>query len=191
VGSSGRGLGRGLSRGLGSGYGRVGRGLTLSVACLVVPVVAHAMAGGGIPAVGPLLFAAGLLAAACVALADRQLTVGGIASLLFASQPVFHVLLSLSAHGHGNRTSGVGMVVGHVIAAAALTVLLAGGESVLWSLAALSAVLFRRPTRIPQSPSAAPRPVRLPAHDHDAGNSYVLSINRTAPRRGPPLLTSV
>jgi hypothetical protein len=183
VGSHGRGLGR--------GRGRVARGLTLSVACLVVPVFAHAMAGGDIPAVGPFLFAAGLLAAACVALADRQLSIGGIASLLFASQPVFHVLLSLSAHGHGNVTSGIGMVAGHVVAAAALTVLLAGGESVLWSLAVLSAVLFRRPARIPPPPSTAPRPVHLPAHDHDAGNSYVLSINRTAPRRGPPLLASV
>jgi hypothetical protein len=169
----------------------VGRGLTLAAACLVVPVVAHAMAGGGIPAVGPFLFAAGLLAVACVALADRQLNVGGIASLIFASQPVFHMLLNLSAHGHGNATSGIGMVAGHAIAAATLTVLLAGGESVLWSLAALSAVLFRRPARIPLPPSTAPRPVPLPVDDHDVGNCYVLSINRTAPRRGPPLLASV
>lgn len=179
-------------RGLGRGAARVGRGLTLSAACLVVPVVAHAVAGGGIPAVGPFLLTAGLLAVACVALAERRLSAGGIAILLFASQPVFHVLLSLSAHGHAGATSGIGMVAGHAIAAVALTVLLAGGESVLWSMAALSSVLLPGRVRTVLLPVAPPRPVTpLPDDGDDGNNRYVLALTRTAPRRGPPLLSSI
>src|SRR3546814_12299878 len=52
-------------------------------------------------AVRPFLVAAALLSAACVALADRRLTPAEIAALLFAAQPVLHVLLAMSAHGHG------------------------------------------------------------------------------------------
>jgi hypothetical protein len=185
---------RTLQVGLGSGHGRVGRGLTLSAACLLVPALAHALAGGGVPAVGPFVFAAGLLSAACVSLADRRLSVSGIATLLFASQPVFHVLLSLSAHGHGGGTpaSVVGMVAGHAVAAGVLTVLLAGGESVLWSMAALSSVLLLRRVRTLLFPATSPRPVPLtPRADDDSRNRYVLSITRTAPRRGPPLLSSI
>lgn len=183
-----RSPGRGLCR----GYGQVGRGLTLTAACLVVPAVGHAMAGGGLPTFGPFLFAAGLLAAACVALADRRLSAGRIAALVFASQPLFHILLSLSTRAHGSTvTSGLGMVAGHALAAGALTVLLAGGESVLWSMAALSAVLFRRPVRTPAFFVTAPRPVRLSFPGDDAASRYVLLISRTAPRRGPPLLAHI
>jgi hypothetical protein len=163
----------------------------LSAACLVVPAVAHGIAGGGLPAVGPFLFAAGLLAVACVALADRRLSTGRIAALLLTSQPVFHVLFSLSTHGHsGTATSGVGMVAGHVLAAGALTVLLAGGESVLWSMAALSAVLLHRHIGISPLPALAPPPVLPSALTAGAAHRYVLLISRIAPRRGPPLLSS-
>ncbi|HET6921349.1 MAG TPA: hypothetical protein VFI46_18090 [Jiangellaceae bacterium] len=174
------------------GRGRVARGLTLSAACLAVPTIAHVIASGGLPAIGPFLFAAGLLSTACVALADRRLTAGGIAALLFGSQPVFHILLSLSTHGHASSaTPGVGMVIGHTVAAGALTVLLAGGESVLWSMAALSAVLFRRRLRIPALPTLAPGPDLPSPFTDDAANRYVLLISQIAPRRGPPLLSSV
>jgi hypothetical protein len=184
---------RGLQVELGRGRGRVERGLTLSAACLVVPAIAHALAGGGVPAVGPFLFAAGLLSAACVSLADRRLSVGAIATLLFASQPVFHVLLSLSAHGHGGGrpVSVVGLVAGHAVAAGVLTVLLAGGESVLWSMAALASVLLLRRVRTLPLSAPSPRPGPTPRTDDDSSNRYVLSITRTAPRRGPPLLSSI
>ena len=182
---------RTLQVGLGRGRGRVGRGLTLSAACLLVPAIAHALAGGGVPAVGPFLFTAGLLSVACVSLADRRLSVGGIATLLFLSQPAFHVLLNLSAHGHsaGPSASAISMVIGHAVAAGALTVLLAGGESVLWSMAALSSVLLLRRVVTVLRPATSLRPVLLtPGPDDDSSNRYVLCMTRTAPRRGPPLL---
>jgi hypothetical protein len=167
--------------------------VTLSAACLVVPTIAHALAGGDMPAFGPFLFAAGLLSTACVALADRRLGVAGIAILLFLSQPGFHLLLNLSAHEHGAGPSGsaVGMVVGHAVAAGALTVLLAGGEAVLWSMAALSSVLLLGRVRRILPPATQPR-LASPSPDRGDDNiRYALSIIRTAPRRGPPLLPCI
>ena len=142
------------------GRGRVGRGLTLSAACLAIPAIGHTTAGGGLPSVGPFLFGAGLLCVACVALADRRLSAGGIVALVFASQPAFHVLLSLSAHAHSTSRITVGMVIAHAIAACVLAVLLTGGEAVLWSIAALSAVLFHQPERPPAVSATASRSVR-------------------------------
>jgi hypothetical protein len=182
-----------LERGPGRGIGRVGRGLTLSAACLLVPATAHAVAGGGVPTAGPFLFAAGLFCAACVALAGRQLSAAGIAALMFASQPVLHVLFSLSAHGHGIglATPGIGMLAGHALAAGALTVLLAGGESVLWSMAWLSSVLLLRRVQASLLPIDSAGPVLPSPRSDDDGDRHLLSITRTAPRRGPPLVSSI
>jgi hypothetical protein len=121
-------------------------------------------------------------------------SVRGIAALLFASQPVFHVLFSLSTHGHGidPAASGIGMVLGHAVAAGALTLLLAGGESVLWSMAALTAVLVRRQVQPAPLPVGAQQTLRpFPHPDGDRRSRYVLSITRAAPRRGPPLLSQI
>lgn len=179
-------------RSLGHGRSRIGRGLTLAITCLAVPTTAHIAAGGNLPASGPSLFGAMLLAGACVALADRQLSAGRIAALMFGTQPAFHVLLNLSDHSHGAgaATSSLGMVIGHAAAAGVLTVLLTGGEAVLWSIAALSAVLFRQPGRPPAVFATASPSVR-PCSLTDAASRYLLSINRAAPRRGPPLVSSV
>lgn len=175
----------------GRGRTRVVRGLVLSAACLMVPAVGHVIAGGGAPAMGPFLFAAALLSAACVALADRRLATGEVAMLLFASQPVLHVLLSLSGHGTAVIAPGPGMVLAHLLAASALTVLLAGSESVLWAMAALSATVLLRQVRALLGPIArlttAPRLSRQSA---DTGTVYVLHVTRIAPRRGPPALSS-
>lgn len=176
------------------GWGRVLRGLTLSTACLLVPATGHIAAGGGFPTAGPFLFGAALLAVACVALADQRLTASGIAALLFAAQPAFHVLLSLSGHSHGGPATATSLVMAaaHVTAAGVLTTLLAGGESVLWSMAALSSVVLlqraRALMRIPESPSRV-RPQSNP--DNRMAHAYILSITRTAPRRGPPLLNGI
>lgn len=173
------------------GRGRLARGLTFSAACLFVPATAHVVGGGAIPAAGPFLFAAALLSAACVAMADRRLSACVIAVLMFGSQPLFHILLSLSAQGHGSgvATAGVGMVALHAAAAAVLTVLLIGGEAVLWSMSALSSVLLLRRVRILLF-TKVPRYVRpLPRAEHLVVSRSALSILRATPRRGPPVLS--
>ena len=178
----------------GGGRARVARGLALSAACLIVPAVAHVVAGGGAPTAGAFLFGAALLCVACVALADRRLSVALIAVLVFASQPVLHVLLDMSAHAHhgAGLSVGVGMVAAHAIAAAALTVLLAGAESVVWSMAALSSTLLLRGVRAVLGVTAAPavsRPNLRPSPR--LVHTYVLRVTRIAPRRGPPVLSSI
>ncbi|MGH8775890.1 MAG: hypothetical protein ACRDWI_12200 [Jiangellaceae bacterium] len=169
------------------------RGLALSVACLLLPAAAHVVAGGREPALGPFMLAAALLSAACVALADRRLGVGQIAALVFLSQPLLHTLLTMSAHHHPPAAVAPGMVVAHAAAALALTVLLASSESVLWSMAALSStLLLRRTGDLHAWAEDLPRAVPpRPRHAPIVGHTYVLNVARTAPRRGPPMLTSI
>ena len=178
----------------GGGRARVVRGLALSAACLFVPAAAHVVAGGGVPTAGSFLLGAALLSVACVALADRRISVGLIAAMVFASQPVLHVLLDMSAHAHHGVGPSIsaGMVAAHALAAAGLTVLLAGAESVVWSMAALSSTVLLRSVRAVLGATATAtvrrpslRPASAPVH------SYVLSVTRTAPRRGPPVLSSI
>lgn len=176
------------------GWGRVLRGLTLSIACLLVPTAAHIVAGGGFPAAGPFLFCAALLSAACVALSDRQLGPGGITVLVFAAQPAFHLLLNLSAHGHDPAAAspGVGMVAGHVVAAGVLTLLLGRGEAVLWSLVALSSIMLLRRVRLLLRSVPPPQRVRpLLSRTSGAVVPYVMTVTRISPRRGPPVLLGI
>jgi hypothetical protein len=173
---------------------RVGRGLALSAACLVIPAVAHVVAGGGAPVAGAFLFGAALLSVACVALADRRISAGLIAVMVFASQPVLHVLLHMSAHSHHGIGPSVsaGMVVAHAIAAAALTILLAGAESVVWSVAALSSTILLRRVRAVLGAIPPPPVLELGLPPSSAPiRPYVLSVTRTAPHRGPPILSCI
>jgi hypothetical protein len=176
----------------GGGRARVARGLALSAACLVVPAVAHVVAGGGAPTAGAFLLGAALLSLACVALADRRISLGLIAAMVFASQPVLHILLDMSAHAHhgGGPSVSAGMVAAHAIAAASLTVLLAGAESVVWTMATLSSTVLLRALRAVLGTTATPEVLRpgLPASSAPV-HPYVLSVARTAPRRGPPVLS--
>lgn len=179
-------------RGLGRGRARVARGLAMSVSCLLVPTAAHVAAGGGVPTEFGFVLAAALLAVACVALADRHRSAAEIGVVLIASQPALHVLFELGSHTSHAATPGWSMVLAHMLAAAGLTVVLAGAESVLWSLASLSVtVLMSRTRRL--LGRVAPTPPQLrPATVH-AGSpvAFVLFLPRSAPRRGPPALQSI
>ena len=173
----------------GRGRFRAARGLALSAACLLIPTTAHVIAGGGAPTTGPFLFGAALLSVASVGLAERRFAAGEVAMLLFASQPVLHALLAMSGHGSTAISVDAGMVLAHAVAAAVLSVLLAGAESVLWVMAALSSTLLLLPARAAQLAPAvevgsAGGPLRTPLR---AASAYILNVTRTAPRRGPPV----
>jgi hypothetical protein len=89
-------------------------------------------------------------------------------------------------------TPSLSMVAGHVAAAGVLTILLAGGESVLWSMAALSSVVLLRRVRPLLRPTELPGHVRAVPNPSDRmAYTYLLSITRTAPRRGPPLAIGI
>jgi hypothetical protein len=173
----------------GRGRFRAARGLALSAGCLLVPTTAHLTAGGGAPTKGPFLFGAALLSVASVGLAERRLAAGEMAMLVFASQPILHVLLALSGHGSTAISVDAGMVMAHAAAAAVLSALLAGAESVLWAMAALSSTLLLLPARAALLAPAveigsAGGPPQTPLR---AASAFVLNVTRTAPRRGPPV----
>lgn len=167
------------------------RGLAMSAACLIAPTAGHVAAGGGLPTETGFVLAAMLLSVACVALADRRRSALEIGAVLVLSQPAFHVLLSLAGH-HGGPPAiapDLAMVGSHTLAAAALTVLVAGGEATLWSLATLSAtLLLTRVRRLVDDPiDAAPDRSARPASSHVVSPSYVVHVARSTPRRGPPV----
>ncbi len=172
----------------GRGTARIARGLLLAAGCLMIPSAGHALAGGDLGLSGPYLLVAGLLAAMCVALADRRRDLPFIAAVVLLSQPALHVLLSLSAHSdtdpwHG----GLPMVAAHVAAAGVVSVLLAGGEQAVWALGSLCRRLDPKSWRIP--PTAVPaqtvaRRVRVSAKPV---RPYALLLVRSHARRGPPV----
>jgi hypothetical protein len=168
---------------------RVWRGLILAAASLAVPTVAHVAADGGVPVEGPFLFGAALLSVACVALADRQRTPAAIAGVIGLSQPLLHGVLVLSSHGTTSIAPAPRMIFAHALATLVLTVLLAVGEAVLWSMAALGRTVLGTTAPIPADWSPDPgtaaavlgSPVDLPRPRH-------LVLAAEAPRRGPPVV---
>ncbi|WP_147375583.1 hypothetical protein [Jiangella rhizosphaerae] len=177
--------------GLGRGRARIARGLVMSAACLLLPTLAHAAAGGDVTTHPGFVAVALLLCVACVALADRRRSVAEIAAMLVFTQPVLHVLLTLDGH-HGAPSSVVpsaGMALAHALSAAALTVLLAGAENVAWSLATLSAtVLLTRVRRLLSGPVVTVPRVRAADGDVDAAAPRSVLLVRSTPWRGPPAL---
>jgi hypothetical protein len=173
----------------GRGAGRFWRGAVLAGACLITPAAAHVAGGGGVPDLGPLLFFAGLLSIACVALADRQRSLGEIAIVMVFTQPVLHVLFAMSGHSAGSIIPDQQMTIAHLVAAAVLTVLMSGAENVIFAFAALSATVLLRRVRALLQPAPGPAatsgvsyaPVTItPAH--------VRYLDGSAPRRGPPVV---
>jgi hypothetical protein len=162
----------------------------LAAASLAVPTVAHVAAEGGVPVQGPFLFGVVLLGVACVALADRQRTPAAIAGVIGLSQPLVHGVLVLS-HGTTSIVPTPRMIFAHALATFVLTVLLAGGEAVLWSMAALARTVLGTTTPVlvdcSESGTAAAilrSPVDLPRPHH-------LVLAAESPRRGPPVIAGI
>jgi len=175
----------------GRGTVRVWRGLMLAAASLAVPTVAHVAAEGGVPVQGPFLFGAALLSVACVALADRQRTPAAIAGVIGLCQPLVHGALVLSSHGTTSIVPTPRMIFAHALATLVLAVLLAGGEAVLWSMAALARTVLgpTAPVLVDRSepgPAVAilRSPVDLPRPRH-------LVLATESPRRGPPVIAGL
>jgi hypothetical protein len=167
----------------------------MSVACLLLPTLAHAAAGGDVSTHPGFVLVALLLCVACVALADRRRSVLEIAAMLVFTQPVLHVLLTFDGHHQAQVAAlpSLGMVLAHVLSALALTLLLAGAENVAWSLAALSAtVLLTRVRELLASPVLTTSPIRVSGDGVNlaAAPRSVLLV-RSTPWRGPPALPAL
>lgn len=173
----------------GRGLVRLARGTSLAGFCATLSLTAHVVAGGRWHMAPGMLVLSLLLAAVCVAAADRRRGFAGILTVVGLSQVVFHLLAGGGGHHHGAGSgggSGAGMVLAHAVAAVLVSAGLAHGERLLWSLYALlgvrrAAVLFR------------PLPVRRPSA-RPAGPGRIVPARSAFPRagavwRGPPVLS--
>jgi hypothetical protein len=159
----------------------------MATACLLLPSAAHVSAGGGVPVQLEFVFAAALLSIACVALADRRRNPAEITAVLFLSQPMLHLLLSLAGHDHPATVSTGAMVLAHAVAAGCMAILLSGMEAVVWAFSALSTTILFSWARVLRCLQPAPSPQRWTAHVLAVPPRLMtLFVAASAPRRGPP-----
>lgn len=165
---------------------RVGRGVVLAAACLTLSLGAHVAAGGQVHLSSGLLFGGLLLSAMCVAAAQSQGGFAGIAATVVLSQPALHLLAGASTHAGdaAARVPDLLMVAFHAAAAIAVSVLLAGGDRVIWALAGLSQ-LPRIPA--PMSAAVAPAVVDVPVAAPGFVPRHLVVAKAGVGRRGPPL----
>jgi hypothetical protein len=125
---------------------------------------------------------------ACVALADRQRKPGAIGAVLVLSQPPLHVILALSSHGSAAVAPSPGMVAAHAGAAALLTVLFAGGEAIVWSIATLATTVLGTAARAVLAWAPEPRPdLTGRSEPRELPRPYRLIVAVDSLRRGPPV----
>jgi hypothetical protein len=173
----------------GQGLLRCTRAGVLVGLTVLVSLGGHVLGGGVVRASAPMVLGVLALAGICVAAAESRRGFGEIFAVVLLAQPVLHLLASMGGHHHGSTAPASGdglgltpvMIGAHVLAAAALSVLLACADRLLWAFAALA-----RRVALPPVPTpllvlrCGPVPlvlVTLPA----------LSALRDAPlRRGPP-----
>ena len=179
------------------GAPRVIRGVGLAVCCAALGVAGHAVAGGRLPAPGTTVVLTVLLAAAGIALADRQRGLPAIASTVGGTQVGLHLLLNALAHGHvagadppALPIDPVAMTGVHAVATIITALLLAGAERSMFALAGVLGWLLRGvPVRPFVIPVCGP-PVVVPAVPavHVAAGELRLLLRRVHGRRGPPVL---
>ena len=142
----------------GTGAARWARAGLLALLTVLISVGGHALAGGTVTLSMPLLLGGAALGALCVAAADVRRSFVEIVGVVLLAQPVLHLLASMGGHGHAGADTGAavgpGMVLAHVGAAVAVSVLLADAERAFWTIAGLM-----RPVRVPDAPPACRRPV--------------------------------
>lgn len=174
----------------GRGLLRLTRGIALAGVCMTLSMTAHVVGGGRWSLSPGVLLMTALLAGICVAAADRQRGFRGILTVVGLSQVVLH-LLPGGAHSHvesGSAVLTVNMVAAHAVVTPVISMFLALGERLVWSLFAL--LSLRRVARLLTGlhpdvggRSAPPAPM------------WAASLRPAFPRadpawRGPPLLSN-
>ena len=171
-----------------TGLARVGRGMLLGTAVVLLTVMGHTSGGrwssmdtASLVLLWPVAVALSLVAA------ERRRSAPWLFVFVIGVQALFHVLLSI-ASGHAPHSAqlwpSTTMILGHLVAGAAIAAVLAHGDRILHAWLVFWAMLARGGvTSIAMPPM---RPTALPC--------YVAPIlqspaNRTAiSRRGPPVL---
>lgn len=173
-----------------SGGLRLLRGVLLAVTAAALAITAHGLAGGGAPDTSLTVLACLALGWIGTAVADRRHSPAAIIAALGGSQIALHVLLSmpheLSAHHHPATTTSVvhgpAMLAAHTLAAVLTGLLLAAADTALLTVvAAVSAVLPRRPLPVP-----ARTPLLIPVVAPPGDVTLDRLLTRICARRGPP-----
>lgn len=169
----------------GKGVARWARAAVLAVVTVLISIGGHALAGGAVHLSLPMLLGALGLGALAVAAADVRRSFGEILVVVLVAQPVLHLLASLGGHGtHASPAAGmgIGMLLGHGVAALLASVVLAGAEAAVWSIAgALS------PSRLPTAePVCACAPPRACPTDHSPEHARSALLAGALSSRGPP-----
>lgn len=170
-----------------------------------ISVVGHVAAGGEVHVTLGLLLGAFALVAVCLALTERRSGFAAIFVTVGLAQPILHLLSSLGGHGYVGSSAPAGldlddltavgtpsepavMVMAHLIAAVVISLLLADGERLLWSLyervRLVLPVRLRPVTPVPRTSSA-----RSPRRWTEPLQARELLLVRAAPRRGPPAVS--
>jgi hypothetical protein len=160
------------------------RGSLLAGTSAVLAVAAHVIGGGMAPATGLTVLLTIGIAAAGIALADRQRGWVEILLALGAAQLGMHVLLTIGGHaGDAGQVHGWPMTGGHVLAVLLAAAVLAWAETAVFAVAAAVALLLPRRLAAPPTVDSPvlPRPPREPV---DRAREVLL--RRCLPRRGPP-----
>lgn len=191
---------------------RLARGWTGAGIATSFAVASHAVAGGQAPAPLLVLLSLALSGPLCMALAGRVLSRSALLAGLVLSQGIYHLLFAASgtahavtqASGHAAHTGhaaaapllvleaappvaheGPGMVLAHVLAAAAAWVLMRRGEVAAVALLDALRLRVRRLRAALAAPpvTARPRPV-LAGRPHVLTDQSLLRPVRS--HRGPP-----
>lgn len=173
-----------------TGPARVGRGLLLGTAVVLLTVTGHTAGGNwsGEDMVSLLLLWPLAVALSFVA-ADRRRSTAWLFAFAVGMQALFHVLLSI-ASGHGPHVEpflpSTTMTIGHLGAAAATALVLAQGDRLLHVWLALWGMLACGVVTVAHLPV-----MRAPGRLAYVGPSLHDWVNCTAiSRRGPPPLFS-
>ena len=157
------------------------RGVATGSLTAALAVAAHG-AGGGLLPNGATLALLAILAATTGAVAatiPQANTARHLLGVLAVSQLLAHLLLSASGHHHGG-SSGVAMLVAHVVAVVAGAILIGAGDR-LWR--ALSRAV-RRIVRIVSAVTARPAAM---ARRADQPLRSALLLAASVSHRGPPV----
>lgn len=164
------------------------RAAVLALVTVLISIGGHALAGGAVHLSLPMLLGALGLGALAVAAADVRRSFAEILVVVLVAQPVLHLLASLGGHGtHASPTTGmgIGMLLGHGAAALLVSVVLAGAEAAVWSIAGVLSPA-RLPTAEPVCVCAPPR--ACPA-DHSPEHGVSALLEGALFGRGPPVVT--
>jgi hypothetical protein len=157
------------------------RGMAAGLLTAALAVAAHGVADGTAPS-GPAVVLLAVLAATVGGLATtirRTADVRALLALLAGSQLVGHVMLSATAHHHGETTSPA-MLVAHALAVVVGAVLIAVGDRLCRAMSRAVEVATR--TVLPPIPS---RPVFAAGADQPLRSSLLLAASMS--HRGPPV----